>query len=98
MKERIEIERFQAKDKDGQTFNIIGYQYYITHSPVYGVPVVLKGDIEYWTDAGLPVKKIDSRRFRIFETKETITRLLEKLTSVAKKPDAIEVQAINRYE
>jgi hypothetical protein len=74
MKEKVEFARFPARDKDGRVFNIIGYQYYISHNPVYGTPVLLKGDIEYWTDTGLPVRKIDSESFRIATTRETITR------------------------
>ena len=96
MKEKVEFERFQAKDKDGQVFNIIGYQNYITYSPVYGVPVVLKGDLEYWTDTGLRVTKVDSRAFRISQSEEETTRLIEKLT-FAKKKD-IEVYADKLYE
>jgi len=42
MKEKVEFERFEAMDKDGRIFRISGYQYYITHAPVYGQPVVLK--------------------------------------------------------
>ncbi|MES2624068.1 MAG: hypothetical protein V4628_02195 [Pseudomonadota bacterium] len=98
MKEKVEFERFEATDEDGQVFTIIGYQYFITHKPVYGVPVVLKGDMEYWTDTGLPVRKIDSHKFRIVTAAETITSLMEKFTSFGPRPSAIEVQAMSRYE
>ena len=85
MKEKVEFERFEAMDKDGRLFKISGYQYYVTYAPVYGQPVVLKGDMEYWTDSGMPVRKIDSKTYRIAATKETITRLIEKLSFSSKK-------------
>jgi hypothetical protein len=98
MKEKVEIERFEARDKDGQIFRIIGYQYFITHAPVYGQPVVLKGDVEYWTDSGLPVRKIDSTTYRVATTKETITRFLAKFSLFASRPEAIDVHPVTRRE
>lgn len=66
-----------------------------TYAPVYGQPVVLKGDIEYWTDTGMPVRKVDSKTYRIDTTKETLTRLVEKFSFSSKKE--IEVYATNRH-
>ncbi len=97
MKEKVEFERFSAKDKHGRIHHLIGYQVYITYAPVYGQPVVLKGDIEYWTDTGLPVRKIDERTFRVSASKETITRFVEKFTSFGNSNE-FDVYACNRYE
>ena len=74
MKEKVELARFAAKDSGGRIFNLIAYQYYLTQPNADGQQVLIKGDIEYWTDTGLPVRKIDSETFRIATTKETITR------------------------
>ena len=74
MKEKVELTRFAAKDGGGRIFNIIAYQYYINHRNDDGNAVIVKGDVEYWTDTGLPVRKIDSETFRIATTKETVTR------------------------
>jgi hypothetical protein len=98
MKEKVEFERLQAKDKDGVVFNIIGYQYLITHTPVYGRPIVLRGDIEYWTDSGLPARKIDARTFRIYTVQETSTRFLDRFTLSNNVPRAIEVYASAPHE
>jgi len=69
-----ELARFSAKDKEGRVFKIVAYQNYVTHRPVYGLPVVLKGDMEYWTDSGLPVEKLDSETYRIAKAKEKVTK------------------------
>ena len=69
-----EFARFAAKDKDGRVFKVVAYQSYVTHRPVYGRPVVLKGDKEYWTDTGLPVEKLDSETYRIARCREKITK------------------------
>ncbi len=74
MKAKEELTRFAARDRAGRTFNIIAYQNYVIHKPVYGSQVTLKADMEYWTDNGLPVMKLDSETFRIATNKETITR------------------------
>jgi hypothetical protein len=74
MKEKVEFARFPAKDKHGRVFTVVGFQNYVSHNPVYGSPVILKGDVEYWTDSGLPVRQIDSETYRIVTSKETITR------------------------
>lgn len=69
-----ESARFAARDKEGRVFRIVAYQNYVTHRPVYGNPVILKGDMEYWTDSGLPVEKLDSETYRIVQCKEKITK------------------------
>ena len=75
MKEKVEFARFPTKSLDGRIFIIIGYQYYMSSdAPAHGLPVLLKGDIEYWTDSGLPVRKIDSETYRVATSKETLSR------------------------
>ncbi len=74
MKEKVESARFAAKDSGGRIFTIIAYQYYTTHRTDGGNNVDTRGELEYWTDTGLPVRKIDSETFRIATTKETIVR------------------------
>ncbi len=98
MKEKVEFECFDATDAEGQTYKIFGYQCYITHAPVYGQPVVLKGDVEYWTACGKPVLKIDSKTFRVLAASENISHIFEKFISRARTPKAIELSAINRYD
>lgn len=74
MKEKVESARFTARDGAGRIFTIIAYRYYAHRSDDDGHTVVTKGELEYWTDTGLPVRKIDSETFRIATTKETVTR------------------------
>ncbi len=74
MKEKVEFARFPTKSKDGRIFTIIGYQYYVSSTPAHGLPVLVKGEIEYWTDSGLPVRKIDSETYRVATSRETLMR------------------------
>jgi hypothetical protein len=69
-----EFSRFSARDKEGRVFRIVVYQNYVTHQSVHGRPVVLKGDMEYWTDSGLPVEKLDSETYQIMQGREKITK------------------------
>ncbi len=75
MKERVEFVRFAAKNASGLIFTVIGYQYFVSHNPLYGLPVRLKAEVEYWTDAGTLLIQIDTDTYRFQASKEIITRL-----------------------
>ncbi|MES2625208.1 MAG: hypothetical protein V4628_08010 [Pseudomonadota bacterium] len=72
---RQECARFSAKNNAGTVFNVIAYQNYVVHKPLYGNPMVLESGVEFWTDTGLQLAQIDGEKFRIAMTKEVIRRL-----------------------
>lgn len=69
-----EIDRFQAKDDDGQLFTVVEYQHMIEVTPISGPTSIVKGTKEMLLTNGHSVEYIDDETFKVVETGKLIRR------------------------
>jgi hypothetical protein len=72
---REEIDRFQAKDDEGNTFTVIEYQNIVKTTLINRPDSIMRGTKAHILSTGLNVEFIDDETFKIVKTDTVIKRV-----------------------